>query len=389
MESNKKYKLVFVTGCLDHISLPLCLEFEKEYGSDFIFISTLPFPESRREIGYGTFDNKYNFVFKSYLDKEHFRIAKRIISEADVVIYGTCEDSLLIKRFFSNKYTFKMSERFYKTKTTQKNWLRRKIGAFIHYKRFPNKNHYILCMGGFVSNDLDKINIFKGKRLVWGYFTETTNKTFDELVSIKNNNKFNILWVGRFIDIKHPFMPIFLAKYLQDNLVKDFTIKMVGYGPLLDSCKEKAKQLGVSNHLIFTGPLSLFEKENEMNKSNIFVFTSDEREGWGAVVNESMGSACGIVASKQAGSPSTLIKDGINGFLFDVYDQGEFNKKVFQLINDEKLLKYLQQNAFNDSKTLWTSAIAAKRLISIIKSLQEKGTFNYEISGPCSEAKSI
>ena len=34
-----------------------------------------------------------------------------------------------------------------------------------------------------------------------------------------------------------------------------------------------------------------------MEKADIFLFTSDRREGWGAVANEAMNSACALVVS--------------------------------------------------------------------------------------------
>ena len=49
-----------------------------------------------------------------------------------------------------------------------------------------------------------------------------------------------------------------------------------------------------------------------MEKSEIFLFTSDKGEGWGAVLNESMNSACAVVASHAIGSVPFLLKDGEN-----------------------------------------------------------------------------
>jgi glycosyltransferase involved in cell wall biosynthesis len=54
---------------------------------------------------------------------------------------------------------------------------------------------------------------------------------------------------------------------------------------------------------------------DHMEAADIFLFTSDFNEGWGAVLNESMNSACAVVASHAIGSVPFLLKDGENGFI--------------------------------------------------------------------------
>jgi glycosyltransferase involved in cell wall biosynthesis len=40
----------------------------------------------------------------------------------------------------------------------------------------------------------------------------------------------------------------------------------------------------------------------------VFIFTSDRNEGWGAVLNEAMGSGCAVVAADLIGSVPYLIE---------------------------------------------------------------------------------
>ena len=71
-----------------------------------------------------------------------------------------------------------------------------------------------------------------------------------------------------------------------------------------------------------------------MEKSEIHIFTSDRNEGWGAVLNESMNSACVPVANKAIGSVPYLINDGNNGFMYK--DENELYEKVKYLLNNDK-----------------------------------------------------
>ena len=55
-----------------------------------------------------------------------------------------------------------------------------------------------------------------------------------------------------------------------------------------------------------------------MKKHHIYCLTSDKNEGWGAVLNEAMSSGCCPVSSIEAGATPYLVKDGVNGFSFDL-----------------------------------------------------------------------
>ena len=60
-----------------------------------------------------------------------------------------------------------------------------------------------------------------------------------------------------------------------------------------------------------------------MEKSSIYLFTSNFDEGWGAVLNESMNSACAVISSHAAGATPFLISHNINGLLYTSGDVDE------------------------------------------------------------------
>ena len=71
-----------------------------------------------------------------------------------------------------------------------------------------------------------------------------------------------------------------------------------------------------------------------MRNHDIFIFTSDRQEGWGAVLNEAMDSGSTVVASDAIGSSPFLIKDGQNGFLFKSENHKSLYQKVAYLIDN-------------------------------------------------------
>ena len=58
-----------------------------------------------------------------------------------------------------------------------------------------------------------------------------------------------------------------------------------------------------------------------MEKTGIFLFTSDRQEGWGAVLNEAMNSGCAVVASHLIGAVPFLKKKKKNGLVYSSGDR--------------------------------------------------------------------
>ena len=385
-ETKTNYKVIYIGGALDHTVLPIILKLHAKYDDDFLFVATKSLPQSRQELGYGTFNNSYNFVFEAYGSKDNIKHARTLIYNATIVLCGSITNRYLIrKRLFSAKITFLITERFYKEKTTILRFFRRLFGTVIHYHFFNKKNKYALCIGGYAPNDLDKAHLFKGKRLKWGYFTEYSSLSFEDLEKNKQNNFANISWVGRFVDVKQPFMMISLAHFLKLQ-GKRFKINMVGYGPLLDDFKRCVNENNLENEIIVHGALPLDKKEKVLNETNVFVFSSTQEEGWGAVVNESLGSGCLVVASKQSGAGSALIKHGVNGFLFDCFSQEELNNLMLDIVTNYHQLSYIRKNGYDLIHSLWNQGVAANRLCEIIQSLINSSHLFFYDDGPCSEA---
>ena len=121
----------------------------------------------------------------------------------------------------------------------------------------------------------------------------------------------------------------------------------------------------------------------KMEKADIYLFTSDRNEGWGAVLNESMNSACAVVANKEIGSVPYLIKDGENGLIYNRKKRGDIVKKVLKLIEDKDLKTKLQNNAYKTLITTWNAESAADRLLDLIDCINSGKPTKYE-EGPCS-----
>jgi glycosyltransferase involved in cell wall biosynthesis len=140
--------------------------------------------------------------------------------------------------------------------------------------------------------------------------------------------------------------------------------------------------------IVFLGSMSPEEVRIHMEEADIFLFTSDRREGWGAVLNESMGSACAVVADGNIGSVPYLIRDGVNGLIYNSTDVKDLTDKVKYLIKNPPMIQNLGRKAYATMCSTWNGKVAARNLIQLCTALL-KGEQTPITSGPCSPAPLI
>lgn len=380
-------KVVFISNFLTHHQIPFCLEMQKRLGNNFKFISTIKIFKWRLELGFKDFDKEYDFVIRAYESDEAYKNAKKLAEESDVVIIGSTTDDLIKERLKQDKLTFRYRARvfifpngFFKTIFDTKQL---KLFYDRHIKYRKNKNLHLLCANAYGPKDFNFLGLYKNKIYKWGYFLETNKYDIEELLKEKaSKEKIQIIWVARFISWKHPEIVLKLAKNLKKQNY-NFEIKMLGTGKLEEKIRKNIKNKGLDDVIDVVGQVQSDKVKEYMEKADIFIGTSDSREGWGVVVNEAMNAGCAVVANKKMGSAPILINHNKNGFLYKNYK--ELEEYVKTLIQDEELRKKMSINAYNYITTEWTSSIAAENIISLFDSIVN----NKEITikeGPASKA---
>jgi glycosyltransferase involved in cell wall biosynthesis len=147
-------------------------------------------------------------------------------------------------------------------------------------------------------------------------------------------------------------------------------------GQLRDMCKA----CGIEDKVTFTGFMKPEEVRDRMERADIFLFTSNHLEGWGAVLNEAMNSGCAVVACSAAGAVPYLVRDGENGFTYREKDVSSLKRSVLMLAKDAGLREKLGNNAYETVASEWNAGTAAENLMRFI----EKREFAEK--GPCSRA---
>jgi glycosyltransferase involved in cell wall biosynthesis len=142
---------------------------------------------------------------------------------------------------------------------------------------------------------------------------------------------------------------------------------IVGYGPLLESLRNLAEDLGISKYVYFTG--KQINAIDFLSKMDTFVLPS-RTEGFGLVLLEAMSMNLPIIASRVDGIPEVL---GDNcGLLFDPKDIGELARlmlsttdpainlslrsasakriKQFSIAESERKIRVIYTNALKEFK---------------------------------------
>lgn len=378
-------KLVFLTNLIHHHQMPLADEFYEILGDDYKYITTEVMPQFLITGGYKK-DIEKPYLIRLEESVENVSLVQELINNADIVIIGAASDSYVTERIKAGKLTFRYNERWFKSKpwyfTGPRGW-------FSYYKkhlRYKNKPLYMLAASAYTANDAYAIGAYKNKVYKWGYFTAVPDKFKVETPNLSvstSENGCTIMWCSRFLKLKHPELPIKLAAKLKADGYK-FTIDMYGIGEELENTKKLVGELNVEDVVSFRGTLPNQEILAEMRNHDIFLFTSDKNEGWGAVLNESMSNGCAVVASNRIGATPFLVKDGENGLIFESENIDSLYEKVKLLLDNVELRKRISINAYKTMSEIWNPQNAAIRFIKLVEALQA-GKDTPFTDGPCSK----
>ncbi len=379
-------KVTFISNFLNHHQLPLCEAMRSLLGKKFTFVATTPTDPERLSM-YEEMNEVYPFVIMSYKSDYLLQKAKKLADESDVVIIGSAPDFFIEKRLKNRKLTFKYSERLYKKGLNLQNFPKAFISSYIHHGRFQKYPLYMLCASAYTAGDLAIFGNYKGKTFKWGYFPEVKEYDIQQLLNKKRDESIKILWAGRFLKLKHPEIALEVAQKL-DNMNFRYQLKMVGAGEEFEKIKKMASDMNLKRPVEFLGVLKHDEVRKYMEEANIFLFTSDFNEGWGAVLNEAMNSGCAVVASHAIGSVPFLLKHGENGLISENGNIDDLCNKVISLERDVELRERLGKNAYFTLKNTWNAEVAANRLLKLSENLL-KGYVNEYKDGPCSNAEII
>lgn len=358
-QTSGRVKVVMISNYINHHQIPFCDACSELLSGSFRFIQTQPMEEERIRMGWQE-QVQTPYLLKYYEDPEN---CKELIENADWVIFGGTEDESYIQdRLSKKKPLIRYSERLYKCgqwKAISPRGLKKKYHDHTRYRR---DEVYLLCAGAYVSSDFHIVRAYPGKMLRWGYFPKThVYGDFGELMKAKTPG--NIVWAARFLDWKHPELPLLTAKYLKNQGIP-FHMDLIGGGELNETVQKLYKKYELEDVVTLQGFKTPDEVRQFMIKADICLVTSDRNEGWGAVVNEAMNSGCAVVADHMIGAVPYLICHNENGMIYADGCSEQLFKYTAELLKDREKCRGIGYAAYKTVTATWNERQAAARLLT-------------------------
>ena len=218
----------------------------------------------------------------------------------------------------------------------------------LDYERRPGGKVWLKNKGDDKKYCLDKMRI-------WGYFVAPSEHGMLQVRKMSDPpSECRILWVGRLVswkrvdtivravgehaDIKHA-----------DGQLAVITLDVYGSGKDESRLRRVAARYGALVKFHPSVPLADIRKL--MHEYDILVLSSNEFEGWGAVVNEALEEGMKVIGTYEAGSSATILPEE------NLYHAGDW----------KRLQSLIERGVADVRIGKWTAAYAAQAVLDLSK----------------------
>ncbi|WP_299937853.1 glycosyltransferase [uncultured Pelagimonas sp.] len=145
----------------------------------------------------------------------------------------------------------------------------------------------------------------------------------------------SFLAVGRMVEKKAP--QVTLRAFAKAAQGRDAHLTFIGDGPLLETCKTMAADLGIADQITFTGALPHDEVRKHLQVTETFLQHSitakdGNTEGLPTAIQEALACGCITISTYHAGIPEA-VEDGVNGLLVPEWDEDRFSNRITQVLD--------------------------------------------------------
>lgn len=182
---------------------------------------------------------------------------------------------------------------------------------------------------------------------------------------MRNNDRMDILWVGKFDFRKQLGLALRVMEQLRS--FPNIHLHILGAGNDEENARYQGmtENMGLTNTVTFHGKIPHNEVIDYMNKADLFLFTSISDET-STVILEALGCSLPIVCFDACGFGLIVTPDVGRKVTFSNPTQSvtDFKNVILELYSQPELLKELSENCLEKCKTL-TWGYKAEQMVSL------------------------
>jgi GalNAc-alpha-(1->4)-GalNAc-alpha-(1->3)-diNAcBac-PP-undecaprenol alpha-1,4-N-acetyl-D-galactosaminyltransferase len=176
-----------------------------------------------------------------------------------------------------------------------------------------------------------------------------------------------IITIGRLV--KNKRIEDIISAFSQiKNEYDDWSLVIVGDGPLKEDLQEFARELGVDERVFFTG---LVRSPGHLLKNAEMFVSASSTEVFPMAICEAMICKLPVVVREYNESVRDIIDDKINGILVDDYSQGKLIAAIKELMSDQKRRDILGKKA-NIAMQKFTPDVVMSSWMDLFEQLTSK-----------------
>ncbi|WP_375241424.1 glycosyltransferase [Polaribacter sp.] len=241
----------------------------------------------------------------------------------------------------------------------------------LSYQTIFKNAKYIITNSNYLFKNLTLLEVPK-KKVIVNYVG--VNQEIFKYKERVEKNVFNIITVGRLIELKGHLYGLKLIKELKDKNINVHYL-VVGDGLQMKKLQQISKNLQISKNVTFYGSKNQQEILDLLYKSDLFLMTSitdntGRAEGQGLVTAEAQATGLPVVGFNSGGVAET-IHDDKTGFVIEEKNIDLMTEKVKLLIENFKIRREFGENAkifvnrkFNNKKQALKITEVYKNIIS-------------------------
>lgn len=179
------------------------------------------------------------------------------------------------------------------------------------------------------------------------------DKEFENYVISKhkiNKNIFNLIFIGRFVEVKNVYFILETIKELY-KINKKFNFIFLGFGPEQGKMQKICQENGLNNVVKFTGKIDDVDEKAVLIKNSDLLFFPSVYDTDGIVKIECACYSVPTLCIEDTGVAANMIND-VNGFICE-NDKMAFVEKLDYLIKNVDFVKKVGENAKRDIYLTW------------------------------------